>query len=75
MKTRLYYSFMVGTALAMGNMRPNPESQNRPAIVTVLDSKSPLPAVGASAEAHRDNPLSQQDAQKTDAQGGIALIA
>lgn len=75
MKTRLYYSFMVGTALAMGNMRPNPESQNRPAIVTVLDSKSPLPAVGAAAEAHRDHPLPQQGAPATDAQGGIILTA
>jgi hypothetical protein len=40
MKTRLYYSFMVGTAIAMGNMRGNPESHGQiAAAVHVLDSK------------------------------------
>ncbi len=75
MKTRLYYSFMVGTALAMGNMRPNPESQNRPAILTVLDSKSPLPAQAVSPETHRENPLPPQDPPGRAAQGGISLTA
>jgi hypothetical protein len=40
MKTRLYYSFMVGTAIAMGNMRGNPESHRQiAAAVQVLDTK------------------------------------
>ncbi len=72
MKTRLYYSFMVGTAIAMGNMRGNPDSHNRAAMVTLMDSKSPKPAQAPAADAatHPAPPVNHDASQ-----GDISLIA
>ncbi len=73
MKTRLYYSFMVGTAIAMGNMRGNPAPQNRPAIISSLGAKSPTPAQAASTAAdNRPAPSAENQAAP---QSGITLIA
>jgi hypothetical protein len=76
MKTRLYYSFMVGTAIAMGNMRGNPESQERPAIITLLNTKSPAP--GQPAQASTENQIPSLDDQRSgnqSASGDVALTA
>jgi len=43
MKTRLYYTFVVGTAITMGNMRIPAHAHNQPAIVAVTDPKTPTP--------------------------------
>ena len=75
MKTRLYYSFMVGTAIAMGNMRGNPESQNRPAIVTTLNSNSPQ-TVAASSTSQSLASLPDQNAGSHDGHtAGLTLTA
>ena len=74
MKTRLYYSFMVGTAIAMGNMRGNPNSAARPAIITVMDSTSPAPTQ-ASAD-NRSPALRDQKVEKSaTTQSPVALTA
>lgn len=44
MKTRLYYTFVVGTAIAMGNMRAPAQAHNQPAITTVVDTTTRSPA-------------------------------
>jgi hypothetical protein len=44
MKTRLYYTFVVGTAIALSNMRAPAQTQNQPAITAVTDSNAPTPA-------------------------------
>jgi len=49
MKTRLYYSFVVGTAIALGNMRAPAHAQNHPGVATVMDTNSPTPAQRALA--------------------------
>jgi hypothetical protein len=43
MKTRLYYTFVVGTAIAMSNMRAPAQSQNQPAVVAVTDLNASSP--------------------------------
>ena len=49
MKTRLYYSFVVGTAIAMGNMRAPAQAENQPAVVSVTDTNATTPAQRALA--------------------------
>lgn len=49
MKTRLYYTFVVGTAIALGNMRPNAQAQGQPAVVAVTSTNTPTPAQRALA--------------------------
>jgi hypothetical protein len=44
MKTRLYYSFVVSTAIAIGHMRATAQAQNQPAIMAVTDTNAPSPA-------------------------------
>jgi hypothetical protein len=44
MKTRLYYTFVVGTAIALSNMRAPAQAQNQPAITAVTDTNAPSPA-------------------------------
>ena len=44
MKTRLSYTFVVGTAIAMGNLRVTAQAQNQPTIAAVADTKAPAPA-------------------------------
>lgn len=49
MKTRLYYSFVVGTAIALGNIRPSAQAQNQPAMAAVTGTNAPTPAQRALA--------------------------
>jgi hypothetical protein len=49
MKTRLYYTFVVGTAIALSNMRATAQSQNQPARAAVTDTITPTPAQRALA--------------------------
>jgi len=49
MKTRLYYTFVVGTAIAMGNLRVPAHAHNQPAVVAATDPKAPTPAQRALA--------------------------
>jgi hypothetical protein len=49
MKTRLYYTFVVGTAIAMGNMRIPAHAHNQPAVAAVTDPKAPTPTQRALA--------------------------
>jgi hypothetical protein len=49
MKTRLYYTFVVGTAIALSNMRAPAQIQNQPAITAVTDTNAPSPAQRALA--------------------------
>lgn len=44
MKTRLYYSFVVGTAIALSNIRPTAQAQNQPAVAAVTITNVPTPA-------------------------------
>jgi hypothetical protein len=44
MKTRLYYTFVVGTAIAMSNMRAPAQAHNHAAITAVMDTNTPSPA-------------------------------
>ena len=44
MKTRLYYTFVVGTAIALSNMRPTAQAQNQPTIAAVTDTSPRTPA-------------------------------
>jgi hypothetical protein len=44
MKTRLYYTFVVGTAIAMSNMRAPAQAHNQPAISAVTDTNASSPA-------------------------------
>ncbi|HVM49640.1 MAG TPA: hypothetical protein VMU04_16550 [Candidatus Acidoferrum sp.] len=43
MKTRLYYTVVVGTAIAMSNMRVPARTDNQPAITAVTDNGTPKP--------------------------------
>jgi hypothetical protein len=43
MKTRLYYTFVVGTAIAMSNMRAPAQAHNPAAITEVTDPSTPSP--------------------------------
>ena len=52
MKTRLYYTFVVGTAIALSNLRVPGQSQNQPAIAAVSDTNTPTPAQRARALLH-----------------------
>jgi len=49
MKTRLYYTFVVGTAIALSNMRVPAHLQNQPVATAVTDSNAPTPAQRALA--------------------------
>jgi len=49
MKTRLYYSFVVGTAIALSNIRPAAQAQNQPAVAAVTGTNAPTPAQRALA--------------------------
>jgi hypothetical protein len=49
MKTRLYYTFVVGTAIALSNMRVPAQAQNHPAAAAITDSNTPTPAQRALA--------------------------
>lgn len=49
MKTRLYYTFVVGTAIAMGNMRVPAVRHNQPAITAVTDTQTANPVQRALA--------------------------
>ena len=49
MKTRLYYTFVVGTAIALSNVRPTAQAQGQPAVVAVTGTNTPTPAQRALA--------------------------
>jgi hypothetical protein len=44
MKTRLYYTFVVGTAIAMSNLRAPAQAHSQTAITAVTDTNTPSPA-------------------------------
>ena len=49
MKTRLYYTFVVGTAIALSNVRPTAQAEGQPAVAVVTDTNTPTPAQRALA--------------------------